>query len=199
VGWTSGRPARFDPEAEAREDDDEVSATEMGSLVHEVLAGKSGEYPAEAHTLAKVFLESDLGRRASAASRSAREWDFIADIDGTLVRGSIDLWFEEAGGICLVDYKTDAAPVRPADYAPQLAIYALAMERAFGTRPAKAYLHFLRPNSIVEVPVDATALGRARDLIAQLRDAQNSLQFDLNEGGHCKQCQYYRSLCPSTA
>ena len=199
VGWTSGRPARFDPEAVARVDDDGVSAAELGSLVHEVLAGKTGEYPPEAHQLADVFLTSELGQRAASAVRAEREWDFIADIDGTLVRGSIDLWFEETDtGICLVDYKTDAPPVRPADYAPQLAIYALAVERAFGVRPEKAYLHFLRPNLIAEVQLDPETLAQARDLIARLRDAQNSLRFDLNEGEHCKTCPYYRSLCPST-
>ena len=79
-----------------------------------------------------------------------------------------------------------------------MAIYALAVERAFGVRPEKAYLHFLRPNLIAEVQLDPETLAQARDLIARLRDAQNSLRFDLNEGEHCKTCPYYRSLCPST-
>ncbi|MDQ1471206.1 MAG: ATP-dependent helicase/nuclease subunit [Bryobacterales bacterium] len=193
LGWTTGRRAHFDPEAPVPDDDgDEVSAAELGSLVHDLLAAKPGEYPDEAHALANVFLQSELGRRAASATRSEREWDFIADIGGTVVRGSVDLWFEENGEIVLVDYKTDATPIHPDDYAPQLAIYALALERALGVRPARAYLHFLRPNRIIEVPLD-----QARDLIAELRDAQDSLHFDLNEGDHCKQCPYYRSPCPA--
>jgi ATP-dependent exoDNAse (exonuclease V) beta subunit len=193
LGWTTGRRAHFDPEAPVPDDDgDEVSAAELGSLVHDLLAAKPGEYPDEAHALANVFLQSELGRRAASATRSEREWDFIADIGGTVVRGSVDLWFEENGEIVLVDYKTDATPIHPDDYAPQLAIYALALERALGVRPARAYLHFLRPNRIIEVPLDQT-----RDLIAELRDAQDSLHFDLNEGDHCKQCAYYRSPCPA--
>jgi ATP-dependent helicase/nuclease subunit A len=193
LGWTTGRLTHFDPEAAARDDDDdEVSAAEMGSLVHDLLAGKPGDYPTEAQSLANVFLESDLGRRAASATRSEREWDFIAELDGTLVRGSIDLWFEENGEIILVDYKTDLPPVQPEDYAPQLEIYAQALERALRKRPARAYLHFLRPNFIAEV-----ALGEPNALIAELREAQSSMRFDLKEGDHCKRCAYYRSPCPA--
>ena len=192
LGWTTGRPGHFDPEIPPPDDDSEISAAELGSYVHDLLAGKPGDYPAEAHAMANVFLESNLGRRAAAASRSAREWDFIAEIDGTVVRGSIDLWFEENGEIVLVDYKTDSLPIHPDDYAPQLAIYALALERALGVKPARAYLHFLRPNRVVEV-----SLGTHRDLIGELREAQNEMQFDLREGDHCKQCAYYRSPCPA--
>ena len=71
-----------------------------------------------------------------------------------LVRGTVDLWFEENGEIHLVDYKTDdvddsTLAARADDYAPQLALYALAIERAFGRRPAHAWLHFLRPDRVV--------------------------------------------------
>jgi ATP-dependent helicase/nuclease subunit A len=193
LGWTSGRAGRFDPEAVVRDEDEtDVSAAELGSLVHDYLAGKPGEYPAQAQSLARVFLESDLGKRAAASTRVEREWDFIVDLDGTLVRGSVDLWFEEEGDFVLLDYKTDEPPIRPDDYAPQLAIYAQAMERALGKRPAKAYLHFLRPDVVAEV-----SLRQQSDLIAELRQAQNSMRFDLNEGDHCKQCVYYRSACPA--
>jgi ATP-dependent exoDNAse (exonuclease V) beta subunit len=197
IGWNTRRFARFDPESLPEEDDEtDLDAAELGSLVHEVLAGKAGPHPAEAHKLANVFLESDLGRRAAQATRAAREWDFIADIDDTLVRGTIDLWFEENGEIHLVDYKTDAV-ARPADYAPQLALYALAMERAFGKRPAHAWLHFLRSDLVVEVPLNDATLDNARQLIADLREAQDRLQFDLRVGAHCESCQFFRSICPA--
>ena len=198
LGWTTGRPVHFDPEAALRDDDDlaDVPAAELGSLVHSLLAGKPGEYPAEAQTLAGIFLESPLGRRARAASQAGREWDFIADIEGTVVRGSIDLWFEENGEIILVDYKTDAPPVHPDDYAPQLSIYALALERALGRRPASAWLYFLRPNLAVKVPLDQ-AQASVSKVVAALREAQHTLQFPLNEGSHCKQCPFYRAQCPA--
>ncbi|HVW85156.1 MAG TPA: hypothetical protein VHB50_10770, partial [Bryobacteraceae bacterium] len=70
---------------------------------------------------------------------------------------------------------------------------ALAIERAFGKRPAGAYLHFLRSNTVVEVPL----IHAGTSLITELRDAQDSLRFDLKEGDHCQSCQFYRSMCPA--
>ena len=169
----------------------------MGSFVHEILAGKTGEYPAEARELAAVFARSELGRRAAASTRAAREWDFIADIGGTLVRGSIDLWFEDEGGLHIVDYKTDAK-VHSADYETQLALYAYALERALGRRPASACLHYLRSDRVIEVPLNDAAIGNAIGLIATLRTAQDRLQFPLNVSGHCRACPFYRGLCPAT-
>jgi len=173
-----------------------LTAADLGSLVHEILAGKIGDHPPDARQLADVFFESDLGKRAAAAARSGREWDFIADIHGTLVRGSVDLWFEEAGGIVVVDYKTDAQP-RPEAYAPQLALYALAIERAFGKRPVEAWLYFLRSNTPIRVSVDDAAIHRVEDLLTRLSRAQDDLRFDLQAGEHCRACQFYRTLCPA--
>ncbi len=185
-----------------------LSAADLGSLVHEILAAKPGVYPPalypeEAQRLANSFLGSDLGARAAAAVRSAREWDFIADIDGTLVSGTVDLWFEESDGeIVIVDYKTDSvkaseAARRAESYAPQLALYGLALERALARRPAHAWLHFLRPDTQVEVPLDDASFSRVKRLLAELRDAQNALRFELREGEHCRTCQYYRGPCPA--
>jgi RecB family exonuclease len=130
--------------------------------------------------------------RAASSARAEREWDFIVDVEGTLVRGTIDLWFENDGEITIVDYKTDKA-INAEAYSPQLALYGLALERAFGKRPAHAWLHFLRSNTIVEVPPDYPVA----DLLAELRVAQDTLRFDLNEGDHCRACPFYRNLCPA--
>jgi ATP-dependent helicase/nuclease subunit A len=204
LGWNHGRFRRFDPDeidATQEDHDPDLSASRVGSFVHEILAGLTpSEDVPEARRLADVFLNSDLGRRAAAAPRSARAWAFIADIDGVILRGSIDLWFQEKsesdGQIHVVDYKTDAVP-DVAGYKPQLALYAMALERALGIRPTSAYLHFLRPDRVVEIPIDDAALREARALIASLRTAQDELRFDLNEGKHCRSCQFYRGVCPA--
>ena len=185
IGWS--------PAARGGGPSKDISAADLGSAVHAVLAGKPGPHPQEAQELAEVFLRSELGRRAATSPRVAREWDFIADLEGTLVRGSVDLWFEEKGDTHIVDYKTDAT-VRTAEYAPQLALYALAMEKAFGKRPTAAWLHFLRHDVVEQVPFDGET---ARTLIAELRTAQDTLTFDLNEGEHCHRCPFYRSMCPA--
>jgi ATP-dependent exoDNAse (exonuclease V) beta subunit len=206
IGWNGNRPHRFDPE-DLPDDAPDTPAAELGSMVHEILAGKPAPPDPEARRLADVFLNSDLGIRAAASPRSAREWDFIVDVRGMMVRGTVDLWFEENGEIHLVDYKTDdlraddenhaAFSARANDYAPQLALYALAIQQAFGRRPAHAWLHFLRFDRLVEIPLGDNALDAAADLVAQLRDAQSTLRFDLREGDHCRSCQFYRALCPA--
>ncbi len=197
IGWNGGLSAKFDPEDLAAEQEpSELNAADLGSAVHEILAGNAASYPDEAQQLADVFLTSDLGRRAAASPRSAREWDFIADVGGTLVRGTVDLWFEEAGEIIVVDYKTDTT-ARPETYAPQLALYALAIERALGKRPAEAWLHFLRFRDAVQVAVDDAAIRRVEELLTEMARAQNELSFDLREGPHCRACQFYRGLCPA--
>jgi ATP-dependent helicase/nuclease subunit A len=188
IGWNGTSFRQFDPE-DLPEETSDTPAAELGLLVHDLLAGKAGEYSAEAQELAGVFQRSELGRMAVTAVRAAREWDFIMDVDGTLVRGVIDLWFEQNGEIHIVDYKTDSS-VEPAAYGPQLALYALAL----GKRPAHAWLHFLRFDQVVEVPIDEAAV---RALIAQLKSAQHNLSFPLNEAAHCKSCAFYKSLCPA--
>ena len=193
IGWNGRTSAKFDPEDLPEQDDADETAADLGSAVHEILAGKPGSYSPEARRLADTFLTSDLGTRAASASRAEREWDFIVDVEGTLVRGTIDLWFEDNGEITVVDYKTDRSPDRADSYTPQLALYGLAIERAFGKRPVHAWLHFLRANKLVEVPLDDSAIRN----VVQLRTAQDTLQFGLNEGDHCRACQFYRNLCPA--
>lgn len=199
LGWNTGRFRRFDEDEidDKFDEDSDLSASRIGSAVHEILAGLTPKDDApEARRLADVFRQGSLGQRAASSPRIEREWAFIAEIDGSILRGSIDLWFEENGEIHLVDYKTDEV-AHPEDYAPQLALYAIALERALGVRPKSAWLHFLRPNSIVEIPLDDAAIGGARALIGGLRQAQDNLNFPLNEGEHCRTCQFYRSLCPA--
>jgi CRISPR/Cas system-associated exonuclease Cas4 (RecB family) len=205
IGWNGTFHASFhgsfDPEelAGGEEENDEsgdLTASELGTFVHEILAAKPGPFPEEAQRLAYVFLESDLGKRAAAAGRSEREWEFIVDIHGTLVRGTIDLWFEENDEIVIVDYKTDTRE-RSEAYAPQLALYGLALERACGNHPSKAWLHFLRSNHPIEVPLDDIAIQRVEDLLAELAHAQDTLRFDLREGEHCRTCRFHRGLCPA--
>ncbi len=172
LGWSGAlRRRRFDPEALPADKD---SASDTGSAVHEALAGKPGTFSDEAEALAETFRRSALGIRAAASPHAEREWEFIQDVDGTLVRGSIDLWFEEEGQLIVVDYKTDdvtAAEVaaRARHYDFQLALYALALGRKVRT----GYLHFLRPDVVVEIPLDQAVLDAARQLVRRLRDTQN--------------------------
>ena len=182
----------------------EKSALQFGSLVHELLAGSEAEAPdPEAAELVERFHASELGRRAARATRMEREAAFVMAEDDVVLRGQIDLWFEEGRELILVDYKTDQIPPeeaseRAADYAVQLRFYALALEKRLGRLPNHAYIYFLRTNQPVEVALDEAALEQARKVLAELRDSQNQMQFDLRVGRHCTRCRFANGLCPAT-
>jgi ATP-dependent exoDNAse (exonuclease V) beta subunit len=194
-----GRPRKL---AEAEEVGG-LSASELGTQVHELLAGKPVLEPdEEALRLAEVFRQSPLGRRLERASRVEREFDFLMAIEDLVIRGQVDLWFEEEGELAIVDYKTDSVTAaeahrRAQDYALQLRLYALAVERFAGRAPDRACLHFLRPNTVAEVDLTPSLLERPEQIVRDFEEAQSKLEFQLNEGERCHRCQFWRDLCPA--
>jgi CRISPR/Cas system-associated exonuclease Cas4 (RecB family) len=195
-------------------EDDEVSkekerfdapdAAEFGRQVHAILANgaANGALP-EALELASRFQSSELGQRAAHACRIEKEFDFVMAIDDIVLRGQIDLWFEEAGEFVLVDYKTDDVDTETAleygqAYALQLRLYALALERLVGRLPDRAYVYFLRPDRAVPVTLDAPSLESALKTVETFREAQSGLKFEQREAEHCLRCTFYRGLCPSS-
>jgi len=193
----------FDPEEPDDEQDDQPDATELGIQVHRLLAGAEviGAH-SEAHRLAQAFRESRLGQRAVRASRIEREWDFLLTVDDVVLRGQIDLWFEEAGEVVLVDYKTtevdlDHAEARAAEYAPQLWLYALALQRATGREPDHAYIYFPRADAAVPIDLRPTLFNDPQTLVREFRDAQSRLEFPLREAERCRRCPYYHGICPA--
>jgi ATP-dependent helicase/nuclease subunit A len=180
-----------------------LPATELGLQVHALLAGTAVAEPdPEAVRLANVFRQSSLGRRAAAAGRSEREFDFLLALEGLVIRGQVDLWFEEGGELVIVDYKTDAvtaieAHQRAADYALQLRLYAIAVERVAGRPPDRAWLHFLRPNSVIPVDLTPSLLDSPEQTVRDFLDAQANQDFPMREAAHCKRCPFYKDLCPA--
>jgi hypothetical protein len=178
-------------------------AAEFGRQVHALLAGEPApEACSEARDLAARFHASELGARAARAGRIEREAGFIMDLDGLILNGQIDVWFEEGGELVLADYKTDdvpaaAAPLRAESYALQLRLYALAIERLAGRLPDSARLCFLRPNVAVRVDLGAPQLESARETVHAFQRAQDEMRFPLNVGEHCSRCPFYAGLCPA--
>jgi len=170
------------------------SAIELGLDVHSSLAGAVVE-SAEASELASRFRSSDLGRRAEAATRIEREFDFLFETDDIIVRGQIDLWFEEGGELALVDYKTDRDESASEGYALQLRLYALALERYAGRRPDRAVLYYLRSNRVVEISVSDSDLAVAQNAVRELKQAQDELRFPLKAGDQCRKCLFWRGVC----
>ncbi|MDX2151705.1 MAG: UvrD-helicase domain-containing protein [Bryobacteraceae bacterium] len=188
--------AHFDEDEDVPKDHaaGELSASELGTMVHEMLAGTfAGEATAEARDLAAGFALSELGRRAAAARRAEREWDFLYALEGIVLRGQIDLWFEEEGGrTVLVDYKTDRDESRLEHYTLQLRLYGAAVERMTGKAPDEMWIFFLRSGRAV-----AVTAGEEAERVAEFREAQDRQEFPLQTGTHCRPCPFYRNACPA--
>jgi len=194
-----GRARRLGDPAEGGD----LSAGELGTQVHDLLAGIEVREPdAEAVRLAGVFRESALGRRVSRARRVEREFDFLMSVEDLVVRGKVDLWFEEGGELAIVDYKTDSvsaveAHQRAQDYASQLRLYAAAVERVAGRPPDRAWLHFLRPNTAIEVDLTPSLLESPEQMVRDFLEAQEKQEFPLHESERCRRCEFFKDLCPS--
>jgi ATP-dependent exoDNAse (exonuclease V) beta subunit len=185
------------------EPDGKLPAGEVGNQVHALLAGSEVVSPdAQAVRLAQVFRESALGKRVERAVRVEREFDFLMAVEGLVMSGQVDLWFEEGGELAIVDYKTDAvtaaeAHQRAHDYELQVRLYALAVERVAGRAPDRAWLHFLRPNTVVAVDLTPSLLESPEQMVREFQEAQERGEFPLREGEHCTRCPFYRDLCPA--
>jgi ATP-dependent helicase/nuclease subunit A len=152
-------------------------AAELGSEVHALLAGIAETVSADAVRLAEVFRKSALAERVARASRVEREFDFVMAVEDVVVHGQIDLWFEEGGELVVVDYKTDRVTAsevaqRASEYAAQVRLYGLALERLVGRPPDRAYLHFLRPNRVVEVDLRPSLIESPEEIVREYRDRQ---------------------------
>ncbi len=123
-----------------------------------------------------AFWASDLGRRV-AANRAAvrRELEFtvrfsVPDLramglpagpdtgpeEFVIVQGVADLVVLETGALWLLDFKTDdvtpgTVAAKAREYAPQLILYARALERIHQRPAREAWVHFLTPGQSVEV------------------------------------------------
>jgi ATP-dependent helicase/nuclease subunit A len=165
-------------------------AIELGMQVHSLLAGAAVEEPSEeAQELAAVARASALEGELAGARWVEREFDVLFAVDDLVIEGKIDLCFEnEQGEIVIVDYKTNHRVSR--DYDLQMALYREAMAKMYPGKAVRSYLHFLRPNVIVEAtaPLD-------RNLLSRL---QRGDRFEMQEGAHCARCPHVAGACPAS-
>jgi ATP-dependent exoDNAse (exonuclease V) beta subunit len=206
LGWPAAgnRQSNEPPAPEPQADPVEWSASELGVMVHELLAGKreAADVPLEAVDLTKSFTDSILGARARRATTIAHEFDFLLSLEGMIVRGQMDLWFEEDGELVLIDYKTDQVTAgqehrQAFRYGPQMRLYAMALERWRKRPVTRAFIFFLRTGVAVPVSLKPERIEEATLQVRQLREAQAKLEFPPREGNHCTHCGYYLGACPA--
>jgi ATP-dependent exoDNAse (exonuclease V) beta subunit len=182
----------WEPEAERQG----LGAIELGLQVHRALAGEDVESP-EALKLRSRFEASPLGQRVARATRVGREFDVLFAIEDVVLRGQIDLWFEEGGELILLDYKSGRDETRSSEYELQLRLYALALLRYAGRVPDRAVLFYLWSENAVEVDLAGEKMEEAKRKVKEMREAQQTLLFPMKPGEQCRRCPFYKGLCPA--
>ena len=112
------------------------------------------------------LFESPFGARILHAEKIRREFKFSILTDAgaydpaaageqVMLQGVVDCFWEEEGGLVIVDFKTDRIHGGPekkaADYAPQLEAYAQALSRIFEKPVREKYLYFFDCGAAVQV------------------------------------------------
>lgn len=101
----------------------------------------------------KSYLDSEFVKRIIKSKATYRETPFVLKLDGQLIQGIIDLYFEEEDGLVLVDYKTDRFDERSTTdlinkYAPQLDIYEKALVKLTRKKVKEKYIYFIDQNVV---------------------------------------------------
>lgn len=147
--------------------EDEERLMKKGTLYHAIMERIDFAAPFESE---KERLSGILGGDAEwdkiAAAHSAvgalvakfggkqyREQSFIAENDGALIQGIIDLLLINGDKAIILDYKlTGDKHILKDSYIKQLNLYASAVEKIIGKRTEKLYLYSFTSETLVEVP-----------------------------------------------
>lgn len=185
----------FDEDAPA-EREVHAGGTDFGSLVHAILARLDPPKPEHlegmreesvalgrllelkeddvdfAMGLIRNSMETGILARAAVAPKRWRELPFMFELDGRVIRGFIDLVFEEEGKFTIVDFKTDnitadEANLKASHYENQGAAYVMGLEAATGLEVGELVFSFLRPGVDVSRPVDDVLRQRVREAVAE--------------------------------
>ena len=103
--------------------------------------------------LQKKFAESEIGKQAKKSLRKKTEWTFVSKIEGTFIKGSIDLIYQNADGTyTLVDYKTNQSESSEL-YETQLALYLDAASNMLKTAKEniRCVLYYMRTGNVVDI------------------------------------------------
>lgn len=162
-------------------DENTVTPTEIGSAVHLVLEKIDMNMPPDRDKInafieqlvnqnlidpaltdkinilnIQRFLKSELVERMKAATSIFRETPFVLKVDGQLVQGIIDIYFEVENELVLVDYKTDKVNKHTIEsisqrYKLQLELYEKALIKLSGKRVREKYIYFTDMDYLYEM------------------------------------------------
>jgi len=168
-----------------------LAATEIGDAVHRLLEVVPLEAPAapareqlelavrgwypdstddeinRVSALVDSYCASELAQRLATLPGAQPERPFVFEHDGVLIRGRLDVMWQEGEHALVVDYKSNAlagrdpAEIVEAEYGLQRLVYALVCLRAGATDVEVAYQFLESPNDVVSTsftPADVVGL-----------------------------------------
>jgi ATP-dependent helicase/nuclease subunit A len=141
-----------------REEADSLDPTALAAFGQSPLADRLRDGDANVRRELEFTLRLEPG---DAAALGLPTQDGLSRDEGIVVQGVVDVAVFTGAGIWILDFKTDAVTEttvseKVAAYTPQLALYAMALNRIFQRPITGAWLHFLAVNQ--SAPVDLPAI-----------------------------------------
>jgi ATP-dependent helicase/nuclease subunit A len=183
-------------------DDAVVRAAVESSFRETPVASRTSEGRLRERLTAAIrgFWESPIGKRAAGARRVFREMPFVLALDGTEIRGKMDLLFEGADGRWeVVDYKSsvvaaEAAAERAEEYELQLGVYALAASRWLGQPVSRRSVFFLGSGVGASRDLGLADVGRIEEAARRALAGIAAGQYERETIERCRACRHKR-LC----
>ena len=125
----------------------------------------------ELESMVARFRKCSLYARLAADGALRREEAFVLTLGGAAVRGTIDALLHDG---TVIDFKTGMLDEKKAErYKVQLALYAVAVSRLLGKKPAEGLLYYADHGEVVTVALGTTtvdtAVARAEKAVRALR------------------------------
>ncbi len=143
----------------------------------------------------RSFAASGLCRMLAEADVLRREERFAFILEGTLVRGKMDLLALIGDRWVIVDYKThdispEAAPEQAERHRFQTGIYALALHRAEHVIPDRLIIHFLTPGISCETPCDLNFVNDVQKKLIRMIERMEQGDFSPRPSERCGGCPH---------
>ncbi len=215
-------PHSVEEEDENRLNDDEIPGHELGNMVHRVFSRYN--FPEDnlndyikkelrAYSLdinqksvdlvanwVNSFYDSAVGKEVLSSERYKRERSFIFNHRHNLIRGQIDLfYFNEGGLLKIIDYKAnnitiDEIPEREKLYQLQMQLYARALETIYGQKVDETILYFLVPDKPVVIDTTEDACRELDSTLDNFFAVHKNGDFKKVSGQKCEWCEY-KTIC----
>lgn len=197
----SSRPSDLKNEEEPKiETEEEISAADFGTLVHQIFehlinwksesavpldewlafygTDFSDAVKRDVRKLVQVFLKSKLFSDIQKAKRVFTELPFVLRLHHGIIQGTLDLIYETAAGeLIIVDYKTSEVnetnlQEKGESYREQMELYLLACREILGVMPLKAVLYFVKMDKTYDI---LSEVSGGEQLRAKFESFQNDI------------------------